>query len=150
MEYVCLMHCELQYTVVYADALAAVRTLSEWWSKPQQRCFVAAPKLQESRGPLFLLPVLGISPAVFRDPCKYIHSSRAVLKMFTAEEESYLTIPDIEPVRTFLANALNLRLNGDKAQYELIVNQLRVRDDPDTLWKVLVALCSFTYQLTKQ
>lgn len=70
--------------------------------------------------------------------------------MFTAEEESYLAIPDIEPVKTFLSNALNLRLNGDKAQYELIVNQLRVRDDPDTLWKVLVALCSFTYQLTKQ
>lgn len=70
--------------------------------------------------------------------------------MFTAEEESYLTIPDIEPVKTFLANALNLRIKGDKVQYELIVNQLRVRDDPDTLWKVLVALCSFTCQLTKQ
>jgi hypothetical protein len=70
--------------------------------------------------------------------------------MFSPEEESYLAFPDIEPVKTFLANALNLRLSGDKTQYELIVNQLRVRDDPDTLWKVLVALCTFTYQLTKQ
>lgn len=70
--------------------------------------------------------------------------------MFSSEEESYLAIADIEPVKTFLANALNLRLNGDKTQYELIVNQLKVRDDPETLWKVLVALSSFTYQLTKQ
>ena len=70
--------------------------------------------------------------------------------MFSSEEESYLTIPDIEPVKTFLANALNMRISGEKTQYDLIVNQLRVRDDPDTLWKVLVALCHFTYQLTKQ
>lgn len=73
-----------------------------------------------------------------------------VIEMFSAEEESYLTVPEIEPVKTFLANALNLRLNGDKTQYELIVDQMRVRDDPETLWKILVALCSFTYQLTKQ
>ena len=71
-------------------------------------------------------------------------------KMFNAEEESYLIVPEIEPVRTFLSNALNLRLNGDKSQYDLIVDQMRIRDDPETLWKILVALCSFTYQLTKQ
>ncbi len=70
--------------------------------------------------------------------------------MFNAEEESYLLVPEIEPVRTFLSNALNLRLSGDKAQYDLIVDQMRIRDDPETLWKILVALCSFTYQLTKQ
>lgn len=70
--------------------------------------------------------------------------------MFNAEEESYLNVPEIEPVRTFLSNALSLRLSGDKAQYDLIVDQMRIRDDPETLWKILVALCSFTYQLTKQ
>lgn len=70
--------------------------------------------------------------------------------MFNAEEESFLIVPEIEPVRTFLSNALNLRLHGDKTQYDLIVEQMRVRDDPETLWKILVALCSFTYQLTKQ
>jgi hypothetical protein len=70
--------------------------------------------------------------------------------MFTTEEAGFLVINDIDPVKTFLANALNLRVSGDKVQYELIVHQLRVRDDPDTLWKILVALCSFTYQLTKQ
>lgn len=70
--------------------------------------------------------------------------------MFNAEEESYLIVPEIEPVRTFLQSALNLRQSGDKTQYELIVDQMRVRDDPETLWKILVALCSFTYQITKQ
>jgi hypothetical protein len=70
--------------------------------------------------------------------------------MLSAEEESYLKSPDIEPVRTFLSNALKAKLSGDNSQYELIVSQVRVRDDPDTLWKVLVGLSSFTYQLTKQ
>jgi hypothetical protein len=70
--------------------------------------------------------------------------------MFTAEEESYLVIADIEPVKNFLTTALNSQLSGDKAQYELIVHQLRLRDDPETLWKVLVGLCHFSYTLTKQ
>lgn len=72
--------------------------------------------------------------------------------MFNAEEESFLSVPDIEPVKSFLLNAINKRIptDGEKIQYELIVNQLKVRDDPETLWKVLVSLCSFTYQLTKQ
>lgn len=70
--------------------------------------------------------------------------------MFTPEEESYLVVADIEPVKAFLTTALNSQISGDKAQYELIVHQLRLRDDPETLWKVLVGLCNFSYLLTKQ
>ena len=65
-------------------------------------------------------------------------------------EGEYLIVPDIEPVKNFLSNAFNTKLSGDSVQYDLIVKQLKVRDDPDTLWKVLIGLTSFTSVFTQR
>jgi hypothetical protein len=63
-------------------------------------------------------------------------------------EEEFLIVPDIEPVKNFVSNALIAKLAGDSIQYDLIVKQMRERDDPDTLWKVLIGLSSYTSTFT--
>lgn len=65
-------------------------------------------------------------------------------------EEEFLVVPDIEPVKNFLANALNTKISGDGVQYNIIIQQFKVRDDPDTLWKVLIGLSSYTSLFTQR
>lgn len=67
-----------------------------------------------------------------------------------AFEKEYLTVPDNEPVKNFLNHALTARTKGDSVQYDLIVKQIRSKDDPDTLWKVLIGLSSFASKLTQR
>lgn len=65
---------------------------------------------------------------------------------------TYITAADpseLEPVKAFLRRSLDACAKGhDRRHYELIVDQIRKNEDPDTVWRVLVALCSFTSLLT--
>ncbi len=67
-------------------------------------------------------------------------------------EEQTLSVdtPDLVPVRMFLMNALAARLKGDVLQYNIIVKQIRVIEDPDTVWKVMLALNSFVSNFTQR
>lgn len=57
---------------------------------------------------------------------------------------------DLEPVKAFLQNALNAKLQGNSGPYNVIVQQFRVKDDQETLWRVILALNSFTSLLTQK
>jgi hypothetical protein len=56
---------------------------------------------------------------------------------------------DLDPVKAFLSASLQQHCNGNSSQYHIIVQQFRLRDDPETLWKVILALNSFTSQITQ-
>lgn len=55
---------------------------------------------------------------------------------------------DLEPIKNFLQTALQAKIQGNHVQYNVILHQLKVRDDPDILWKVILCLNSFTPLLT--
>lgn len=56
----------------------------------------------------------------------------------------------VDPVRAFVFAALNARAAGTKSlQYDLIVQQIKKRDDPETIWKVVVAFSSLSFQLVE-
>ncbi len=59
-------------------------------------------------------------------------------------------LPDLMPVKMFLMNVLQARLKGDCQQYNLVVKQLKVREDPDTVWKIVLALNSFVVNFTQR
>lgn len=61
-----------------------------------------------------------------------------------------LTEAEMEPVRNFLNNALQAKQNGQPLQYQIVVQQFKVKDDPETLWKVVIALNSFASLLTSR
>lgn len=67
-----------------------------------------------------------------------------------AEEKNMLAPPDIEPIKNFVSKALQSKARGDAANYNHIVQQLRVKDDPDLLWKLLIALSSSISLLTSR
>ena len=54
---------------------------------------------------------------------------------------------ELEPVKAFLNTAFTLKLRGQPAQYNAIIQQFRAKDDPETLWRVIIALNSFTSQI---
>eukprot|EP01038_Epipyxis_sp_PR26KG_P004481 gene4481-6332_t len=61
---------------------------------------------------------------------------------------------ELDPVKSFVSSSLLQKLNGGQRaithQYDLIVKQLRVKDDQETLWKVLLCLCSCTSIFTER
>jgi hypothetical protein len=54
---------------------------------------------------------------------------------------------ELEPVKAFLNSAFTLKLRGQPAQFNAIILQFRAKDDPETLWRVILALNSFTSQI---
>mmetsp|Transcript_6410 Transcript_6410/g.6618 ORF Transcript_6410/g.6618 Transcript_6410/m.6618 type:complete len:835 (-) Transcript_6410:70-2574(-) len=68
--------------------------------------------------------------------------------MIPPEELQYLEAPDIEPVKSFLLNAFDLKSKGEALHYLHLVKQLQKRDDPDTVWKVYIALCCCVHEFT--
>ncbi len=57
---------------------------------------------------------------------------------------------DLEPVKAFLQSALQGKLQGNPGPYNVIVHQFRAKDDPETLWRVVLALNSFTSLITQR
>jgi hypothetical protein len=70
------------------------------------------------------------------------------LPMAQSSPGSDLGPSDLGPVKTFLAETLKSHIQGLSTQYNLIINQIRVKDDPETLWQVLIAMKSFVSILT--
>lgn len=68
--------------------------------------------------------------------------------LLSPEEARLLQPPDMEPVRRFVAAALQKKEASDAFHYKHIVAQLRERDDQETLWRVLVALTQHVSLLT--
>lgn len=58
--------------------------------------------------------------------------------------------PNLAAVKTFLMNALSSRMSGDTAQYNLIVKQLKIREDEESVWQVLLGLNSFVSNFTQR
>lgn len=77
---------------------------------------------------------------LFRTDCDYLRS--------------YINVVDaleLDPVKTFLRKSFDaLMKERDRRHYDLIVDQIRKNDDPDTVWRVLIALSGFTSLLTNQ
>lgn len=63
-------------------------------------------------------------------------------KMITAEDEKLLKAINAEPVKMFLTAALQAKSKGDAYNYNHIVHQLRIRDDPEMVASVYVGLAS--------
>ena len=73
--------------------------------------------------------------------------------MLSKDEEAFLDPPDMVTIKQFLSTALNMKDKSYKSgkgttaaatsHYDQIVNQIKVRDDPEILWKVYVGLASF-------
>jgi hypothetical protein len=57
---------------------------------------------------------------------------------------------ELEPVRNFLSETLKGHIAGQSTQYTLIVQQIRDKDDPDTLYQILVIFKSFISVLTSR
>lgn len=56
----------------------------------------------------------------------------------------------VDPVKAFVFAALSARAAGTKSvQYDLIVQQIKKRDDPETIWKVVVAFSALSFQLVE-
>ena len=72
------------------------------------------------------------------------------------EEEVYLDPPDMESIRQFLSTALkdkeksNNKSSKMVTNYDQIVSQIKIRDDPEILWKVYVGLSSFVSFFTSK
>ena len=62
--------------------------------------------------------------------------------MITAEDEKLLKAINAEPVKMFLTAALQAKSKGDLYNYNHIVHQLRIRDDPEMVACVYVGLAS--------
>ena len=62
--------------------------------------------------------------------------------------EDSLKADELKPVRQFLDQALQKKERGDLVHYNHLVQQLKVRDDPETLWRVYLGLTSCVSQLT--
>lgn len=77
---------------------------------------------------------------LFRTDCDYLRN--------------YINAADpleMEPVKAFLRKSFDaLMKERDRRHYDLIVDQIRKNDDPDTVWRVLIALSGFTSLLTDQ
>jgi hypothetical protein len=57
-----------------------------------------------------------------------------------------ITLPsqaELEPIKSFLQNALTSKQRGQPQAYNAIIQQFRMKDDPEMLWKVVIALNSF-------
>jgi hypothetical protein len=52
-------------------------------------------------------------------------------------------VNELEPIRLFLQNALTGRMKGQNQGYNAVIQQFRVKDDPDMLWKVIITLNQF-------
>jgi len=76
---------------------------------------------------------------LFRTDCDY-------LRNYISADAS-----ELEPVKTFLRKSFDVYTKErDRRHYDLIVDQIRKDDDPDTVWRVLIALSGFTSLLTDQ
>ena len=62
--------------------------------------------------------------------------------MLSSEEAECLQVPDMGAVREFLKNALENKYSGEVHAYRHVVNQLQERDDPETLFRVYIGLCT--------
>lgn len=56
--------------------------------------------------------------------------------------------PDLTAVKNFLHGAFEARVQGNGSQYAVIVKQLRVREDEESVWQVLLGLSSFVTHFT--
>lgn len=65
----------------------------------------------------------------------------------TPIQQVYIHPSELEPVKAFLNTAFQLKLRGQPAQYNAIIQQFRAKDDPETLWRVIIALNSFTSEI---
>jgi hypothetical protein len=50
---------------------------------------------------------------------------------------------EMEPIKTFIGQALSGKASGETLYYDNICKQLRERDDQEVLWKVIIGLSSF-------
>lgn len=55
---------------------------------------------------------------------------------------------DLAPVKSFLADMMAAQIISPCPQYQLVVQQIRLKDDPATLWMILMAMKSFVSQIT--
>jgi hypothetical protein len=62
----------------------------------------------------------------------------------------YLNAPDLEPVREFLQNSFKMKAKGEVSHYNHLISQLKVRDDPDTIWRVYLGLTSCVSYLVQR
>lgn len=53
-----------------------------------------------------------------------------------------------DPVRTFVQSALSTKESGNAFQYNVIITQLHKREDPETIWRVMVAMEAFAPMIT--
>lgn len=69
--------------------------------------------------------------------------------MILAEDAQFLVASDLQPAIQFVQNGLNDKLKGKSNHYNHIVAQVLKRDDPDMLWRLLLALCTNVSLLTQ-
>ena len=55
---------------------------------------------------------------------------------------------DLAPVKSFLTDMMTAQVVAPCPQYQLVVQQVRLKDDPATLWMILMAMKSFVSQIT--
>eukprot|EP01037_Dinobryon_pediforme_P042368 gene42368-52679_t len=53
-----------------------------------------------------------------------------------------------DPVQAFVRNALQAKEHGNSFQYDVIVTQLRRREDPETICRVIVVMENFASYLS--
>ena len=71
----------------------------------------------------------------------------------SADEEASILLEinkSNEPVKQFVLKSLALKSKGDSFQYDQIVQQLKLRDDQDTLTCVYIALSRCASQFTNE
>lgn len=55
-----------------------------------------------------------------------------------------------DPVRTFVHNALQAKEHGNSFQYDVVVQQMRRREDPETICRVVVVMENFASYLSNR
>jgi hypothetical protein len=61
----------------------------------------------------------------------------------TQQTTTLPTDSELEPVKLFLQNAFVSKQRGQTQAYNVIIQQFKVKDDPEMLWKVILALNGF-------
>lgn len=63
--------------------------------------------------------------------------------LLQAELDLLAGAQEMEPIKTFIGQALSGKASGETLYYDNICKQLRERDDQEVLWKVIICLSSF-------
>lgn len=70
--------------------------------------------------------------------------------MISKDDEPYLVANDMQPVNSFLSNALTLKLKGNLSHYQHIVSTISKKEDSEMLWRLFLALSMQISVITKK